>query len=183
MAENRDKDAPEEERGFTISDRRHWAKEEAPGEPSKAEVEAALPPPPEPETPPKIEEVSGEAVPPTPPAEEEAPPRTEEVSPPEAATPPKEAEVPPEELPAADFSYLVVFLAAQAMLCMGEQPDPTTGETMEKNLPGAKHAIDLLGVIQDKTQGNLSDEEHQLLEGVLYDLRMRYVQAAGPAAS
>ncbi|MEE9197722.1 MAG: DUF1844 domain-containing protein, partial [bacterium] len=120
MAENRDKDESEEERGFTISDRRHWA-HQAPGEPSQAEPEAA----------------------PTPPAEEEAPPRTEEVSPPEAATPPKEAEVPPEELPAADLSYVVVFLAAQAMLCMGEQPDPTTGETMEKNLPGAKHAIDL----------------------------------------
>ena len=160
MAENRDKDTSEEERGFTISDHRHWAKEEAPGEPSKAEGEAPPPPPTEAETPPRAAEVSGEA-----------------------AAPPKEAEVPPEELPAADFSYLVVFLATQAMLCMGEQPDPMTGETVEKNLPGAKHAIDLLGVIQDKTQGNLSDEEHQLLEGVLYDLRIRYVQAAGPAAS
>lgn len=161
MAENREKEEDaSEERGFTISDRRHWAKEEVPGEPSKAEVEAAPPPSLEPETPPKIEEVSGEAAP-----------------------PPHEAEAPPGELPPADFSYLVVFLATQAMLCMGEQPDPTTGETVEKNLPGAKHSIDLLGVIQDKTQGNLGDEEHQLLEGVLYDLRMRYVQAAGPAAS
>jgi hypothetical protein len=159
MAEDRDKDDPEQEHDFTVSDRRHWARERR-EEPSEAEGEAAPPPPPpEVEPPPRAEEVSGEAAP-----------------------PPHEAEAPPGELPPADLSYLVVFLATQAMLCLGEYPDPETGEKVEENLPGAKHAIDLLGVIQEKTQGNISDEEQRLLEGVLYDLRIRYVQAAGPAA-
>ncbi len=61
MAENRDKDASEEERGFTISDHRHWAKEKVPGEPSKAGGEAPPPSPTEAEIPPRAEEVSGEA--------------------------------------------------------------------------------------------------------------------------
>ncbi len=86
-------------------------------------------------------------------------------------------------MPQADFHYLVVFLGTQALLCMGEQADAAAGEKFEKNLPGAKHAIDLLGVIQEKTKGNLDDDESQLLESLLYDLRMRYVQATGPEAS
>ncbi|MCH7768952.1 MAG: DUF1844 domain-containing protein [Nitrospinae bacterium] len=159
MAKDRESDSPEEseERGFKITDRRHWAREEA-QEPSPAEPEAPSTPP-EPEAP----------------SEVEAPPQPE-------ATP--EAEAPPEEeLPPPDFHYLVVFLGTQALLCMGEQPDAAAGEKFEKNLPGAKHAIDLLGVIQDKTKGNLDDDESQLLESLLYDLRMRYVQATGPGAS
>lgn len=97
--------------------------------------------------------------------------------------PPPQAEAPPgqeppamEEFPPADFQYLVLFLATQALLCLGEQPDPATGQKI-KNLPGAKHAIDLMSVIQEKTKGNLSEDESQLLESLLYDVRMRYVQA------
>ncbi len=159
MAKDRESDSPEEseERGFKITDRRHWAREEA-QEPSPAEPEAPSPPP-----------------------EAEAPPRPEAT--PKAEAPP-EAEAPPvEELPQADFHYLVVFLGTQALLCMGEQADAAAGEKFEKNLPGAKHAIDLLGVIQEKTKGNLDDDESKLLESLLYDLRMRYVQATGPGAS
>ncbi len=158
MAKDRESDSPEsEERGFKITDRRHWAREEA-QEPS----------PPEPEAP-------------SPPSEPEAPPEAE--APPQPEAPP-EVEAPPvEELPPPDFHYLVVFLGTQALLCMGEQPDDTVGEKFEKNLPGAKHAIDLLGVIQEKTKGNLDDDESQLLESLLYDLRMRYVQATDPGAS
>ena len=158
MAKDRKSDSPEsEERGFKITDRRHWAREEA-QEPSPPEPEAPSPPP-----------------------EAEAPPQPEAT--PKAEAPP-EAEAPPvEELPPPDFHYLVVFLGTQALLCMGEQPDDTAGEKFEKNLPGAKHAIDLLGVIQEKTKGNLDDDESKLLENLLYDLRMRYVQATGPGAS
>ncbi len=159
MAKDRESDSPEEseERGFKITDRRHWAREEA-QEPSPAEPEAPSPPP-----------------------EAEAPPQPEAT--PEAEAP-SEAEAPPvEEMPQADFHYLVVFLGTQALLCMGEQADAAAGEKFEKNLPGAKHAIDLLGVIQEKTKGNLDDDESQLLESLLYDLRMRYVQATGPSAS
>ncbi len=165
MAKDSESDSPEdsEERGFKVNDRRHWAREEA-QEPSPAEPEAPSTPP-EPEAP----------------SEVEAPPQPEAT--PEAEAP-SEAEAPPvEEMPQADFHYLVVFLGTQALLCMGEQPDSAAGEKFEKNLPGAKHAIDLLGVIQEKTKGNLDDDESQLLESLLYDLRMRYVQATGPGAS
>ncbi|MEE9519640.1 MAG: DUF1844 domain-containing protein [bacterium] len=165
MAKDRESDSPEEseERGFRVTDRRHWAREEA-QDPSPAEPEAPSPPP-EPEAPSEVEA----------PSETDAPPTAEA---------PAEAEAPPvEELPPPDFHYLVVFLGTQALLCMGEQPDTAAGEKFEKNLPGAKHAIDLLGVIQEKTKGNLDDDESQLLESLLYDLRMRYVQATGPGAS
>ena len=158
MAKDRESDSPEsEERGFRVTDRRHWAREEA-QEPSPPEPEAPSPPP-----------------------EAEAPPQPEAT--PEAEAPPETEAPPVEELPQADFHYLVVFLGTQALLCMGEQPDAAAGEKFEKNLPGAKHAIDLLGVIQEKTKGNLDDDESQLLESLLYDLRMRYVQATGPGAS
>lgn len=113
-----------------------------------------------PEAAPKAERKA--APPPPPPPEAEAPGGQE---------PPAEGEFPP-----ADFQYLVLFLATQALLCLGEQPDPATGQKI-KNLPGAKHAIDLMSVIQEKTKGNLSEDEAQLLESLLYDVRMRYVKA------
>lgn len=113
----------------------------------------------------------------------EAPPeaeRAKEPPPPSEAETPPEAEAPSAELPPADFQYLVLFLATQAMLCLGEQPDPSTGDRIQ-NLPAAKHTIDLLGVIHEKTKGNLTDDESQLLDNMLYDLRMRYVRTSGQA--
>jgi hypothetical protein len=73
---------------------------------------------------------------------------------------------------------LATSLAFQAMMCMGLMPDPASGKA-EKNLPQAKHLIDMLEILQQKTEGNRTSEESEDLEGILYQLRMSYVQMAG----
>ena len=81
------------------------------------------------------------------------------------------------ELPVIDFSNFVLSLAATAMVQLGLVPDPETGETVEINLPIAQHTIDTLVMLREKTQGNLDDEEEKLLDSMLYELRMRFVEA------
>ncbi len=78
-------------------------------------------------------------------------------------------------IPAPSFDLLVVSLAIQARIALGEIPNPITRK-QELDLDGAKHAIDLLGVLEEKTKGNLTDDEKSRLESALYSLRMRYVQ-------
>lgn len=73
------------------------------------------------------------------------------------------------------FSDLVQVLAGQALMYMGAMPDPQTGKAYVSP-PMAKAHIDLLGVLEDKTKGNLSDEEAKLIQGVLYELRMQFVE-------
>jgi hypothetical protein len=77
-------------------------------------------------------------------------------------------------LPPADFMTLTEFLAQQVSTYLGE-PDPM-GRAMEPNLPVAAMFIDLLGVLQEKTKGNLSLDESRLLDQLLYALRLQYVQ-------
>lgn len=77
-------------------------------------------------------------------------------------------------LPPADITTVVEFLAQQVTLYLGE-PDPM-GRSIPPNLPAASLFIDLLGVLQEKTKGNLSLEENQVLDQILYALRLRYVQ-------
>ena len=62
------------------------------------------------------------------------------------------------------------------MFHIGEIPNPETGKT-EKNLPLAKQSIDIIEMLKEKTKGNLDPEEEKLLDIVLYDLRMKYVNA------
>jgi hypothetical protein len=81
----------------------------------------------------------------------------------------------PIQLPEVTFATFVFSLSSSALLHFGEVPDPTTGQK-SKNLPMAKHTIDILGMLEEKTKGNLSDDESQLLTNILYDLRMRYVK-------
>ncbi|NOZ21058.1 MAG: DUF1844 domain-containing protein [Planctomycetes bacterium] len=69
-------------------------------------------------------------------------------------------------------------LAVQALVAMGQIENPVTKQRTE-DLDQAKYTIDLLGMIEKKTKGNLSDEEKKLLDQILYDLRMRYVAAVG----
>ena len=83
-------------------------------------------------------------------------------------------EVPP---PPATLTYLATSLSVQASFCLGLMPDPTSGK-VERNLPVAKHLIDLLEVLQEKTEGNRTPEESEDIEALLYQLRMAYVQAA-----
>ena len=75
----------------------------------------------------------------------------------------------------ASFAVLAVSLATQAALCLGDMPHPQTGKA-ETNLGEARFHIDLLEMLQAKTQNNLEEDEANLLEGLLFDLRMRFVE-------
>ena len=87
------------------------------------------------------------------------------------------AEQPP-PVPEITFSAFVYSLSTSALVHLGEIPEPIS-EKMDKNLPLAKQTIDILGLLQEKTKGNLTQEEENLLNSFLYDLRMRYVKAMG----
>ena len=88
---------------------------------------------------------------------------------------PAEGRGAPGGLPEPSFDLFVLSLAIQARIAMGEIANPVTRK-QELDLDGAKHAIDLLGILEVKTKGNLTPDEKSHLEGALYDLRMRYVQ-------
>jgi hypothetical protein len=75
------------------------------------------------------------------------------------------------------FPAFVLSLAHTAALHFGDLPDPMTGQVSEPNLLAARQMIDILALLEEKTRGNLSLEERQLLEQVLYELRMRYTEA------
>lgn len=76
------------------------------------------------------------------------------------------------------FTALVISLASSAAVHFGDLGDPVTGEKRPANLIAARHAIDLLSILEAKTAGNLTGDEQQVLEQVLVELRMRFVQLA-----
>ena len=80
-------------------------------------------------------------------------------------------------LPEVNFVTFLFSLSTSALIQLGEIEDPTTRESV-KNLPLAKQTIDLIGMLKEKTKGNLTSDEEKLMENVLFDLRMRYVKAA-----
>lgn len=73
-------------------------------------------------------------------------------------------------------------LVMAAAVYLGDQQDPVTGLT-SVNLVSAGHAIDVLTMLQEKTRGNLTDDEERFLEGALYELRMKYVEATRKGGS
>ena len=77
-------------------------------------------------------------------------------------------------LPQVTFSTFVLSIASTALVHLGEVPEPESGE-MREDLLAAKHNIDVLAMLKEKTEGNLDAEEERLVEGVLYELRMKYV--------
>lgn len=81
------------------------------------------------------------------------------------------------ELPKLDFSTFVLSVIGSAYVHLGDAPGPE-GEA-GANLELAQQDIDLLELLQDKTQGNLTGEEERLLSQGLYDLRMRFVEVSG----
>ena len=81
-------------------------------------------------------------------------------------------------MPEINFSTFVVSLNASALLHLGAIEDPTTGKK-DKDLPMAKQTIDILNMLKEKTSGNLSNDEENLLKSILYDLRMIYVKEIG----
>ena len=83
-----------------------------------------------------------------------------------------------EPLPEINFSNFILSLSTSVLLSLGEIPDPISKEKNE-DLDMAKQTIDILGVIEEKTRGNLTKEEESLMENLLSDLRMRYVKKKG----
>lgn len=139
----------EGQRGFTVKDRRRFSEtgETRPDAPAEAQPAGAATP-------------------------SDAAPREEA-----SAAPP-----PPRPEPAAagareavTFSTFILGLSTQALLHLGEIPNPVT-KVVERNLDAARQVIDILGILQNKTRNNLDSSEQSLLESVLYDLRMRFVE-------
>ena len=177
----------EEQPTFKVVDRRPFNPDGTPRELSAEEKEAqeaatakgaAEPPPPavtasEPESPPRPEPQ---------PARAASEPR--EASDPREASEPQAAREPagrpgrdPLDDPAS-FLSLIMSLASNAAASLGMMPHPVTGET-GVDLKTAKHWIDVLGMLEKKTAGNLDPQEDQMLEGLLADLRMQYVSFSG----
>lgn len=77
-------------------------------------------------------------------------------------------------LPQVDFSTFVLSMASSAMVHLGEAPNPEDGKT-EVVLPLAKHTIDIIEMLKSKIEKGLTAEEQRLLDGLLYELRMKYV--------
>src|SRR6266850_1712067 len=78
------------------------------------------------------------------------------------------------------FAAFVLSLAHTAAVHFGDIPEPMSGQMSEANLPAAQQMIDILSLLEAKTRGNLSAEERQLLEQILYELRLRFVEARQP---
>jgi hypothetical protein len=86
--------------------------------------------------------------------------------------------------PALDFNALVLSLGSSAIVHLGEAPDPTTGQKSGKpDFTLAQQSIDLLAMLQEKTRGNLTDDERKFLEGMLFDLRMLFIQVSQRGAA
>ncbi|HUI68093.1 MAG TPA: DUF1844 domain-containing protein [Nitrospirota bacterium] len=81
-----------------------------------------------------------------------------------------------EPIPDLDFSAFILTLAATAQVSLGSLPNPQTRQS-EQDLPAAKQMIDILGLLKDKTKGNLSQDEQALLDSALFNLRMQYIEA------
>ena len=100
---------------------------------------------------------------------------------------PSKDEAPPaeqsqEQEPQLDFFNYIASLGFQAMIFLGEMPNPITNQ-MDVNLKQAKFLIDTMIIIKDKTTGNLTKEESELLNGSIYELQIRFVEASKKHAS
>ena len=82
-----------------------------------------------------------------------------------------------EPQPEINFTTFVVGLSTQALAALGEIPDPGSGQRI-KDLRAAQQLIDIIGMLREKTRGNLDREEDSLIEAILFDLRMKYVELA-----
>lgn len=88
------------------------------------------------------------------------------------------AKQPDGSLPVIDFSTFILSLSHSAFMYLGDAPAPGGGASHEQNLVMARQTIDILALLADKTKGNLSGEEERLLEQVLYELRIRFVEVS-----
>ncbi len=81
-------------------------------------------------------------------------------------------------LPIIDFSTFILSLNSSTLVQLGLIEDPASGQKV-KNLPLAKQTIDLLAMLEEKTKGNLTSDEDNILKNILYELRMLYVKEKG----
>ena len=139
----------EEEKGFTIKDRRFFAEDGNPRDNDEDAAESAAP-------------------------KEAEPPRQEKRAPEEPAREPGETQG-RRTLPPVDFSGLILSLSHAALLHLGQIPDPHTGQT-HKDHDMARHTIDTISMLRDKTKGNLTPEEQKLTDNVLTELRLAFVR-------
>jgi|SRR5262245_36522778 len=84
---------------------------------------------------------------------------------------------PSDSQPELSFTAFVLSLASTAAIHFGDLPDPMSGRPAEQNLDGAAQMIEILSLLEQKTKGNLTADERQVLEQVLYELRMRFIEA------
>lgn len=106
--------------------------------------------------------------------EEKEPEETVELTPPQGEEPDA---APPEDapMPEINFAGFIFSLSTTALYHFGDFPDPVTKES-KRNLAAAKQTIDILTILKTKTEGNLDEDENQLLDDILYELRMRFVK-------
>ena len=86
-----------------------------------------------------------------------------------------------DQAPTLTFTGFVFSLMHTAAVHLGDAANPGTGQLAPPNLEGARQMIDILGLLEEKTRGNLSAEERQLLEQGLYELRLRFVEVQNGA--
>ena len=80
-------------------------------------------------------------------------------------------------IPDIDFSTFIVSLASSVQICLGVVPHPLS-QKIEKDLQNAKQTINILGLLEEKTKGNLKPDEAQLLQQILYQLRLQFVEVS-----
>ena len=146
----------EEKKDFVVKDRRIFSQDGQEKEPAEKETPDSSPP-----------------------DEDQAAAASEENREPDKPEASKEdvADQPP-PMPEINFATFVVSLNASALMHLGKIEDPNTGQT-DKNLPMAKQTIDILSMLEEKTAGNLTKDEENLLKSILYDLRIIYVKEKG----
>jgi hypothetical protein len=98
-----------------------------------------------------------------------------------AAEPRRSAEPGPFAEPEVTFTTFMVGLSTQALAALGEISDPVSG-ARSKDLQAAQQLIDIIGMLREKTRGNLDPDEDGLIEAILFDLRMKYVELARQSA-
>lgn len=159
----------EKERGFKVADRRRFSPE-GEAKPGVEDKPAAPTPPEKPAERPHLHAEHSAHGGPSEGAQAEASAAYQKAS----SGQPGAQDLGPQDLTFASF---VVGLSTEALALMGEMPHPATGERMH-DLGGAQQLIDIIGILQDKTRGNLSHDEDTLLDAILFDLRMKYVEKA-----
>ncbi len=140
----------EDDRGFVIKDRRKLGEEEKVAEKPTEPTQTGT---------------SGQESPP----ERESGPEMDRPANDEAGEQRQSA-----QLPEVTFSTFIWSLFSSSLVHMGEAPDPSSGQT-RKDLALAKHTIDMIAMLKDKTKGNLSSDEQQMIDYILYEMRMKYL--------